>query len=62
MMATTCTERTIPMASTDYTTTHNARASAFQRIFKDKDRAILALIFAGAFAFHLAVLFNLLPA
>jgi hypothetical protein len=50
------------MASTDYTTTHSARASAFQRIFKDKDRTTVALVFTGAFAFHLAVLFNLLPA
>jgi hypothetical protein len=50
------------MASTDYTTTRTAPASAFQRIFKDKDRTAVAVVFAVAFAFHLAVLFNLLPA
>ncbi|MBA8881273.1 hypothetical protein FHW16_005011 [Phyllobacterium myrsinacearum] len=50
------------MASTDYTASRITPASAFQRIFKDRDRATVAVVFTVAFAFHLAVLFNLLPA
>ncbi|MFJ7354143.1 hypothetical protein ACIQWS_08230 [Phyllobacterium sp. NPDC097923] len=50
------------MASTDYTTTRVAPAQAFRRLFKNRDRMTVAVIFAVAFAFHLAALFNLLPA
>jgi hypothetical protein len=48
------------MASTDYTTSRDTIASPLRRILKD--RAPVILLFATAFAFHVAVLFNLLPA
>ncbi|MDA4630202.1 hypothetical protein NZA98_03585 [Escherichia coli] len=62
MIGTTSMERTNLMASTDYTTTRVAPAQAFRRLFKNRDRMTVAVIFAVAFAFHLAALFNLLPA
>ncbi|WP_288191548.1 hypothetical protein [uncultured Phyllobacterium sp.] len=62
MIGTTSMERTNLMASTDYTTTHVAPAQAFRRLFKNRDRRTVAVIFTIAFAFHLAALFNLLPA
>lgn len=48
------------MASTD-SAQREIPASKFSRYFQ-ADRIGCALIFTGAFAFHLAVLFNLLPA
>lgn len=50
------------MASTDYTTARATQDQPFRRLFRDKDRATVAVIFTVAFAFHLAALFNLLPA
>jgi hypothetical protein len=47
------------MASTDYTPTHSTAASPFRRVLKD--RGFVVLLFATAFAFHVAVLFDLLP-
>ncbi|MEK1850848.1 MAG: hypothetical protein AAAC48_02945 [Phyllobacterium sp.] len=48
------------MASTDFTPARNAAASPFLRAVKD--RGFVVLLFVTAFAFHIAVLFNLLPA
>ncbi|UXN64020.1 MULTISPECIES: hypothetical protein [Phyllobacterium] len=48
------------MASTDYTTSRDTIASPFRRVLKD--RGLVVLLFTTAFAFHVAVLFNLLPA
>ncbi|PWV96785.1 hypothetical protein DEV92_101776 [Phyllobacterium myrsinacearum] len=50
------------MASTDYTAARAAPDQPFRRLFKDKDRVTVAAVFTVAFAFHLAALFNLLPA
>jgi hypothetical protein len=48
------------MASTDFTPTRNIAPSPIRRVLKD--RGFVVLLFATAFAFHIAVLFNLLPA
>jgi hypothetical protein len=53
-------ERRILMASTDFTPARNAAASPFLRAVKD--RGFVVLLFVTAFAIHIAVLFNLLPA
>ncbi|QND52919.1 hypothetical protein HB779_14170 [Phyllobacterium sp. 628] len=51
------------MASTDFSTARNAPATGFRRTLSErKDRAAIVVVFTAAFAFHLAVLFNLLPA
>ncbi len=46
------------MASTDYTSTRNP-ASGIRR--SARDRGFVVVLFVTAFAFHVAVLFNLLP-
>lgn len=46
------------MASTDYTTSRDTAATPLRVL---KDRGFVVLLFATAFAFHVAVLFNLLP-
>lgn len=46
------------MASTDYTSTRNSPEGVRRSI---RGRALGVVLFVTAFAFHVAVLFNLLP-
>ncbi len=50
------------MASIDYASTRNIAYRGVRGILRSKtDRGLVIVVFAMAFAFHLAVLFNLLP-
>jgi hypothetical protein len=50
------------MVSIDYTGTHETADSGVRRALKSKtERGLVLLVFGVAFAFHLAILFDLLP-
>jgi hypothetical protein len=50
------------MASIDYASTRNTTYRGIRGILKSRmDKGLVIVVFVMAFAFHLAVLFNLLP-